>query len=230
MEKLVYLLNSELPPNALREALLGPIANDILNKEVFELEVYVRDQTGPLAGTIENHLDPYELMDASVSIWLNNLDDRAQIEAALHAVSRRIAGYSVTESVPREYQQRNWNDGELSPTITVANAFCEVSGLDNDTFFKRWHGSHTPLSLNIHPLTRYVRNTVSRVLTPDSPPFRGLVFESVASLEVLADCDAFYGGEANRQQAVQDLCSFADLKTLCSVAMSETIVRSAPWR
>ena len=105
-----------------------------------------------------------------------------------------------------------------------------LESLSDEDFFGRWHGSHTPLSLRIHPLTRYIRNTVTRPITPAAPAYRGIVFESVASLEILNDVDAFFGGKEGQREAVEDLLSFVDFRTMGSVTMSETIVRSAPWR
>jgi len=231
MEKIIYLLSSTVEPAELRELLTGSIADEILIcKEVHELEVYVSDQAGPLVDGLENNMNPLGLMSAGVSIWLRTLDGRGDIESALLKVAETIAGYSVTESVPREYTSRSWDDGVQSPTLTIGTAFAEKPGLDDEAFFERWHHSHTPLSLSIHPLTRYVRNTVSRVLTSDAPAYKAIVFESVESIEVLADIEQFYGGEANRKLAIADLCSFADLRTMSSMPMSETIVRSASWR
>jgi hypothetical protein len=230
MEKLVYLIGSEVAPDELRAALTGPIGKRLLETGLFELEVHVQDQTGPLVERLENRMDPEGLMSACVSLWLPCLDDRAALEGALRAVAARLAGYSVTESVPREYASRSWPDGETSPTVTVGTALREKPGLDLETFYARWHGSHTPLSLRIHPLMRYVRNSVARVITPDAPPYRAIVFEAVESLEVLATPEIWYGSEAGRREAIGDLLAFADIDSMGSVAMSETIVRAAPWR
>ena len=230
MEKLVYLLGSEMDPDALREALVGPIGARMLDVGLHELEVYVSDQKGPLAQHVDNKMDPDGLMSAGVCLWLDSLDARAPIEAALGEVSAHLAGYLVSESVPREYARRDWPDGKLSPTVTLATALQPKPRLSDEDFYARWHGSHTPLSLRIHPLTRYIRNTVTRPITAGAPPYRGLVFESVESLEILADRDAFYGGEEGQREAVEDLLSFADFRAMASVTMSETIVRAAPWR
>lgn len=230
MEKLIYLLGSEMEPDALREALVGPLAERMLGQDLLELEVYVADQKGPGAQHVENDMDPRGLMSASVSLWLGSVDDRGPIEDALRSVSSRLAGYSVAESTPREYAARDWPDGVASPTVTIGTALEPRPGISDAEFFGRWHGSHTPLSLRIHPLTRYVRSTVARPVTEEAPPYRGLVFESVASLEILTDRDAFYGSEEGQREAVEDLLRFANIKTMGSVTMSETIVRSAPWR
>ncbi|MEM7411356.1 MAG: EthD domain-containing protein [Myxococcota bacterium] len=230
MEKLIYLLGSEMEPNALREALVGPVAERLLATDLLELEVYVSDQRGPDAPPVESQMDPLGLMSASISVWLDSVDGRTPIEEALRGVSTRLAGYSVAESTPREYAKRDWPDGVTSPTVSIGTALGPKPGLSDDEFFACWHGSHTPLSLRIHPLTRYVRNTIARPVTEDAPPYRGIVFESVASLEILTDRDAFYGSEEGQREAVADLLRFVNFKTMGSVTMSETILRAAPWR
>ena len=60
--------------------------------------------------------------------------------------------------------------------------FDKPASLDDETFYARWHGSHTPLSLEIHPLTLYVRNSVVRALTPGARPRRAIGNEAVGSL------------------------------------------------
>ena len=231
MEKLVYLIDASLAPLDLKMALVGPLGKEITQaNSVHELEVYVCEMAEEDLIGLENNMDPHGLMSASISVWVDSLDDRKRIESVLAEVSTRIAGYSVTESVPREYQNRDWPDGETSPTLTIGTAMIARQDINQEEFFKRWHESHTPLSLKIHPLTRYVRNVVSRVLTVDAPNYHGLVFESVRSLEILSSVEYFYGNDKNREIAINDLLSFVDLSQMATKPMTETIVKSAPWR
>jgi hypothetical protein len=230
MEKLIYLIGHEGDPVGLRETLIGETGKALLSKGVYELEIYVRDQTDPIVESLENNMDPEGWMSACVSLWISSSDDRQPIEGILREITPRLAGYLVTESVPREYDRRCWPDGTTSPGVTIGTAFVEKQGLALADFYRRWHESHTPLSLRIHPLTRYIRNAVARVLTPSAPAYRALVFESVDSLSTLADLDLWYGSPAGRVEAVRDLLGFADYASMASVTMSETILKAAPWR
>ena len=230
MEKLIYLIGHEGDPVALWETLMREAGDALLSQGLYELEVYVRDQTDPIVESLENNMDPEGWMSACVSLWISSAEDRQPIEGILRELTPRLAGYLVTESVPREYDRRRWPDGASSPGVTIGTAFVEKPGLALADFYHRWHESHTPLSLRIHPLTRYVRNAVARVLTPGAPPYRALVFECVDSLSTLADLDIWYGSPEGRKEAVRDLLSFADYPSMASVTMSETILRAAPWR
>ena len=41
-----------------------------------------------------------------------------------------------------------------------------------------WHTRQSPMSEEIQPRARYVRNSVARAITPDAPPYLGIVEEA----------------------------------------------------
>lgn len=161
------------------------------------------------------------LIDATVSLWLDSIDCRGEVETVLSPLVERLAGYLVTESVPLALGGHPRRRGERSPGVALVTTFPKPARIDDDTFYARWHGSHTPLSLEIHPLLQYIRNSVARVLTPGAPPLCAIVNESVASLEIAADPIRFYRSRQDQKRAVEDLLSFVDFDTLSFVAMSE---------
>ena len=226
MEKLVYLLGKPdaRPVEDFREELLGPVADGLLAHGARALTVNVADV--PELPEAVHIADPGGWLSASVSLWLPSLDGRAPLEALLDGPAARKAGYLVTESVPRDYTDRDWPDGERSPGVTLVAAFPKPDRIDDETFFRRWHGSHTPLSLEIHPLYRYVRNSVARALTPGAPPFRAIVEERVRTLREFADPLLFYGSAEGRRRAHEDLLTFADLEDMYSTVMSEYVLKS----
>jgi hypothetical protein len=93
--------------------------------------------------------------------------------------------------------------------------------MDDETFYARWHDSHAPLSLEIHPWLHYIRNSVARVRTPGVPGLRAIVNESVASAQTAGDSSAFYGSTQSQKRAVADLLSFVDFETLTTAVRSE---------
>ena len=228
MEKLIYLLSrpGRCDPGEFRDELLGETAPSLLGGEVAGLTLNVAD----VAALPESvHLsDPDALLGASLSLWLDSLDDRAPIEERLASVCGRLAGYLVTESVPRDYARRDWPDGERSPGVTLVAAFPMARGIDAETFFSQWQQHHTPLSLSMHPLTRYLRNSVARVLTPGAPPYQALVEERVADLQDLLDPLRFYGSEENQERAFEHTQRFTDIDEMHTALMSEYILRSFP--
>ncbi len=223
MEKLIYLLGDADPgtvPRArtdLREALLeiAPVLNRVGGRQVSFTVADLDDADRVI------QFNTSGLIDATVSVWLESVDDREKIEAALSPLAKRLAGYLVTESVPRALQGSGARPGERSPGVALVTTFPKPERIDDETFYTRWHGSHTPLSIEIHPLLQYIRNSVARVLTPGAPPFRAIVNESVASAAVAADPIAFYGSKQDQKRAAEDLLSFIDFETLSTVLMSE---------
>ena len=226
MEKLVYLLcrPGDHRPQDFRDALLGRTASRLLAEGARALPINVADIEA-LPASIHMS-DPHARLGACVSIWLDSLDARGAVEAHLVELSPGPAGYLVTVSVPRVYAQRDWPDGERSPGVTLVAAFPKAREIDAATFFFEWQERHTPLSLSMHPLTRYVRNSVARRLTPGAPHYWALVEERVAELRDLADPERFYGSEQAQQRAFEHVERFTDLDEMHTALMSEYILRS----
>lgn len=228
MEKLVYLLRrpGSRSPEDFRDELLQRTATRLLEDGARALSVNVADIDALPEGI---HMsDPHARLGACVSIWLDSLDARAPVEAHLAEASADPAGYLVTESLPRDYSRRDWPDGARSPGVTLVAAFPKARDIDAATFFFEWQERHTPLSLSMHPLTRYVRNSVARLLTPDAPPYWALVEERVAELRDLADPERFYGSAEDQQRAFEHVERFTDLDEMHTALMSEYILCSLP--
>ena len=228
MEKLIYLLGDAHPGTLpqgrrdLRDALLE-IAPTLSAAGAKAVSFSVADVDDPdLEGVAQ--FNNMGLLDAQLSIWVDHLDGREELESVVSPLAARCAGYLVTESILRDYESRAWKSGEASPGIALVTTFPKPESLDDETFYARWHGSHGPLSLEFHPLTRYVRNAVARALTPEAPAIRAIVSESVASAAIAGDVDQFYGGRENRKRIVRDLLSFAELEMMSTVVMREYIL------
>ena len=228
MEKLIYLLGDAAPGSIpsgradLRDAMLEA-APRLVSAGGRKITFRVADVDDPDVGRVEQ-FNRMGLLDAQLSVWVDCLDDRSEIESIVARLASRHAGYLVTESILREHAHRDWKPGEPSPGIALLSTFPKPAALDDETFFARWHGSHGKLSLELHPLTRYVRNAVARVLTPGAPPLRAIVSESVASAAIAADVDQFYSGRENRKKIIRDLLSFAEFESLSTVVMREYIL------
>lgn len=233
MEKLIYLLGETESGNVprgrsdLRERLFSA-ASDLAAEGARDITFCVADVEDPdLAEIVQ--FNAMGMLDAQISLWVDSIDDRAGIEAIVAELTPRHAGYLVTESILRDYPEsswdrRSWKPGEASPGISIFTSFPKPDRLDLETFYARWHGSHGPLTLELHPLTRYVRNAVFRPLTKDAPTLHAIVSESVESCAVAADVEQFYSGKENRKRIVKDVLSFAEIETMSSVVMREYIL------
>jgi hypothetical protein len=228
MEKLVYLLGDAeagtIPSGcrALRDRVLESVTQ-LQNAGASQMTFTVADVEDPDVGKIAQ-FNNTGLIDGQLSLWLDTIDDRAEIESIVSGFAKRLAGYLVTESMVRDYPAQDWFVGEPSPGVATFTTFPKPKQLGDDLFFARWHGSHGPLSLEIHPLTRYVRNSVARALTPGAPPIRAIVSESVGSASIASDVEIFYRGREGRKRIVKDLLSFAEIESMSSVVMREYIL------
>lgn len=141
----------------------------------------------------------------------------------------RLAGYRVDETVPRRYA-RDWPDGQPTPGLGLLTLFRRPRGVDDATFFKRWHGGHTALTFTIHPLWHYIRNVVLRPIIDGSPRFDAIVEEHFRERRDLTNPARFFGGPLamvpNMVRVGLDIQGFIDGASLESYLVTETIHRS----
>lgn len=220
------------------EAVLGNLAEELLALGPVRLSIDVRDPESDIPAPVptpEGELPP----DALVSLWLDAVDYRTPYEEVLAASSGRLAGYSVVESLYRDYggnqwsAPRAWPDGVRSPGVLTVALLQQHPEQSFDEWMARWHGRISPITEEIQPRMRYVRNAVFRSLTEGAPRLGGIVEEAWPSLEHVTDPMLFYcaGGDPERMNAhvtqmIEEINAFVDLSTLRSVTMSEWILKS----
>ncbi|HEY1652168.1 MAG TPA: hypothetical protein VGG09_09835 [Acidimicrobiales bacterium] len=240
MEKLMYLMW----PDAARgraevaDAVLGDVAKELLGLDPLRLTIDVRDPESDIPAPVptpEGELP----VDALVSLWLDSVDQRAPYEEVLASASAQVAGYSVVESMYRDYGSNQWSvprywpDGARSPGVLTVAMLEQHPDQSFEEWMTRWHTRISPITEAIQPRMRYVRNAVFRPLTVGAPPFRGIVEEAWPSLEHVTDPMLFYcaDGDPERMNAhvtqmIEEISAFVDLSTLRSVTMSEWILKS----
>lgn len=138
-------------------------------------------------------------------------------------------GYTVDEAIPVAYQ-RTWGDGEPTPGECLLTLFHRKPGIDQDTFIKRWHEGHTPLSLKLHPLWNYNRNVVRGVLTEHSAWYDGIVEEQFRVSADLLNPFIFFGPPlqvpVHMYQVLMDTRSFIDMKRIETYLATEIHFKS----
>lgn len=228
MEKLVYILwrKDDSRIESFRDRLVGDVGARLLAEGACRLVANVSDLREQIGKGSGQYLGAGKTISACVSLWLDSLDNRPPIEAALGGIAARLDGYLVTESMPLRCPDRDWPDGTRSPGVTLWTAFPKPERLSDEAFFERWHGHHTPLSFEIHPLWEYTRNAVWRALTPGAPPYRAIVEERFRTLEDLTDPTRFFGAPENIQRVLADIATFTDLESIATAPMSEWILKS----
>ena len=137
--------------------------------------------------------------------------------------------YLVEEAIPVSYD-KNWKDMETTPGICLLTLFKQKKGINYDAFIDRWHNSHTPLSLKIHPLWHYNRNVVKKKLTPDSANWDGVVDEHMRTKSELLNPFKFFGNPfviiPRMINVYTDTKSFLDYKTIEPYLAREIYIKS----
>jgi hypothetical protein len=234
MEKLVYGLwrrpDQDIDP--IRKALLDDVAPALLDAGVDGLRINVEEPEGKILRVGAN--PDGALLAATVSIWLDSYDNRGPHEAAIERAGAQTFGWIVSESVARGYgEHRTWPDGERSPGLSITTFFDKKEGIADEDFYRIWHGEHTPLSFDIHPIWLYVRNQALRPITPGAPSVRGIVYEAVPTDEDMLDFVRFFGcaddpSKLGEQiQRVDDhMNTFGNTATLQCTPMREWIFKT----
>ena len=241
MEKVIYLLWGGVAPESgdrLRSRLLGETADRLLDSDVRGLGINVHDGEAALAPSPAPPPDGEAPHVAEVSVWLECYERRAGVDAAIAEVGLPSAGYLVVESIYDDYGTtphagpRDWEDGKRSPGVLTVALIHRPSGLAYAEWIRRWHGTQSPVSGELQPRTRYVRNEVVRPLTVGAPPIDGIVEEGWPSAGHVADPMLFFNAgspeemNANISRMLESVTACLDLDRLRSATMSEYLVKS----
>ncbi|HOD15566.1 MAG TPA: hypothetical protein PK307_05345 [Spirochaetota bacterium] len=175
---------------------------------------------------------------ALINVWLEDMGQRRNIEDMLRYAGFKIAGYLVEESVYMDYggnrhsKPRDWADGRRSPGVTAVTLMERPRRLSREEWIRRWHGTMSPVSEEIQPRTRYVRNLVIEAITPDALPFEGIVEECWPSKKHVSSPFLFYGAGSVIQLA-KNMCrilkavrSFLDIHRIRTTVMSEYLIKT----
>jgi hypothetical protein len=239
MEKLVYLVyeRPSVDPSELRKRFLDEVAPQLLALGPHGLQMDLDDEHAQMQSMVPVPGDELPVR-ACVSIWVDAHDERAAYEAVLRTAGVRLAGYLVTESMFREYgdnehsNPRDWPDGTRSPGIITLTVFDKPQGVDDETFYGHWYSHQSTMSEDMQPRARYVRNAVTRAVTPGAPRLRAIVEESWPSVEHVTNLHTFFGASSNEElgeniRVMLDSTKLLyDPATIRNYPLSEYILRS----
>lgn len=242
MEKLAYLLWGSPDPVAgdeLRDRLLHDAAPRLLDAGVRGLTVNVHDSAAAEAPSPAPGPEGEPVHVAELCVWVDAYDRRsAGIDATVGALGFPFSTYLVVESLYDDYGttahagSRDWPDGERSPGVLTVALIHRPAGLGYGEWIERWHGTQSPVSGELQPRTRYVRNEVVRALTAGAPEVHGIVDEAWPSAGHVADPFLFFNADGDkarlddhvsRMMASVEGC--LDLGRLRSTTMSEYLLR-----
>jgi hypothetical protein len=234
MEKVVHLVRGDIDAvdgDALRDRLVGEVAPQLLeHPEVRGVTVLVHDSEAaeapspaPAPAGERTHL-------AVVSTWVDCYQRRPDVDLG---DGLDVAAHLVVESLFEDYAARDWPDGARSPGVLTVATIHRPEALSEPQWLHNWHEVQSPVSGQLQPRVRYVRNRVVQDLTPDAPVVDGIVEEGWPSAAHVADPDLFFNGggdpevvRANLEQMMSNVVACLDLDKLRSTTMSEYLVRS----
>jgi hypothetical protein len=239
MEKVIFLLWGDGAPeggDALRDRLLGETVPLLAAAGCRGIGVSVHDAEAAAAPSPAPPPPGEDPHVAQVSVWLDSYERRGEVESALAALGLRTAAYLVVESLYDDYgttphaAPRRWRDGERSPGVMTVALIHRPAGLGYREWITRWHGTQSPVSAELQPRTRYVRNEVVRALTAGAPEIDGIVEEGWPSAAHVADPMLFFQAttpaelDANVARMMASVEACLDLDRLRSATMSEYLV------
>jgi hypothetical protein len=224
MEKLVYVLWGNGVPaegDALRGRLLHSVVPALRQAGARGLTVNVHDTEAAVAPSpvpVPAGEDPHV---AQVSVWLDSYDRRSGVDEAIAAAGQRFAGYLVAESLYEDYGStahsapRDWPDGARSPGVLTVSLLHRPAGLDYATWIERWHGRQSPLSGQLQPRCRYVRNEVVRPVTAGAAEVHGIVEEAWPTAGHVADPMLFFNAGDDRELLSRNITMMLESVTAC---------------
>ena len=240
MEKVMYVVRDPARGrgDGLRDALVGAV-DRFVAAGALAVTVDVDDSQSDVPPPLPPPEDEPSIR-AVVSVWLHNYQDRGPIEALLDELVPDYDGYLVVESLYTDYggnqlaEPRDWPDGERSPGVLTVTCLERPEGVGYEEWIEHWHGYQSPMSEEMQPRTRYVRNEVVRPLTPDARPWKAIVEEAWPSAGHVTDPFLFYAAssqeelDANIGTMVDSVAKLTDLATLRVNTMSEYLLKSLP--
>jgi hypothetical protein len=228
VEKLCYVVwkPAKVSGSAFRDALLREAAPALRALGATKITVLVADEHAEAQqkARITREGEP---IGGLVSLWLDCVDAHPQVEAVLRRHTARLAGYLVTESVVLPNTTHVAAPGERTPGVTLLALLEKPERLSFDEWIAIWHGQHSPLALEIQCTYLYVRNVVVRALTPDAPPWCGIVEEGFPA-EAVTDPMLWYkaGGDPkklreNLGRMIASVRAFLDIERVESHPLTE---------
>ncbi|MDH3728290.1 MAG: hypothetical protein OER77_12235 [Myxococcales bacterium] len=174
-------------------------------------------------------LFPFKSEPTAVFSVYDEQGDPSRFTEALADAASALSGYEVEESYPVAYD-KSWNDGEPTPSPILVTVLHKKPGIDFDEYIKRWHGGHTPLSLEIHPLWYYQRNVIREPITQGADACDGIVLEACPTKSDLLNPARFFGGALkmvpNMLRVANDIKGFLDMRKVETFYCTEYHLRS----
>ena len=186
MKKIMYLIRGAKQEtySGFKRRILELADDIILHEQPEKLKVVLTENKPPAISII-----PFKKKKlASISVVFDGELKMDEIDK----IQGFAGSFQVTEALPVAYV-KNWEDGNATPGICLLTLFNKKKSIDYNTFIDRWHNSHTPLSLKLHPLWNYNRNVVDNMGNNNAESWDGIVEEHCKTKAELLNPFKFFG-------------------------------------
>lgn len=126
------------------EVMLGRVGKELLALDPLRLTIDVWDAESDIPAPVPTPEGETPL-HGLVSLWVDSIEQREPFERVMAAQTDRMAGYSVVESLYRDYggntwaAPRSWPDGERSPGVLTVALLQRHPDQSFDEWMTRWH-------------------------------------------------------------------------------------------
>jgi hypothetical protein len=232
LEKVIYLLwrDPRQPLTAWCQNIRGELAGSLVALGAHSLQINVFDEIA--APGIEHIQGGEPLIEGFVQLWLDSANDspRAPFDAAITAVTSRMAAYLVSESVLQTDLPRPASFGERTPCFAQMAMFRCLPSLTREQWWDIWRNSHSSIAPVTQASFYYAQHLVIRPLTPDAPHYDAIVEECFPDA-ALTSQHAFFGAaddaelESKRGTCMQSIARFVDFTTIAVVPTSQYFIK-----
>ncbi len=241
--KTVFALwnDADLSPEELRRLLVDEVVPDLLDGPVTWASVTVRDEEAAQVSAPTPFPLGVDKPAALLNLWSSDPGLVDVVLARLEPLGLRAHAWVSEASIYTDYGgnrhsgPRYWPDGQRSPGVTAVSFLTRPPAIPLDEWVRRWHGRMSPVSEEIQPRTRYVRNLLIAPMTAGAPPFQAIVEEAWPSPRHVRNPFLFYGAGYNPFKLVWNMvrllaavASFVKVPQVQTVMMSEWFLRT-PW-
>jgi len=236
MQKLLYAYwSGDVPRDVTRDRFLSEMAPRLHDSGVERLQFNICD-LGDLSGALE-HLQLATMSpkpDGIVTFWVSSAWRREPAQRLLTAAFARIAGFAVVESAVLPNSLHPPRANERTHGFSQVSFLHLPPRLTTEEWRDRWLNRHSSVAIETQSNFCYTQNVVAYPLTPDAPPWRGVVEESFPP-EALRNLRIFYDAENDEARfqrnfdAMMGSCAaFIDADGIDVLATSEYRLTAQP--
>lgn len=233
MEKIIYLLwkPEKTTDSAFRDTLLQGLATELMEAGAVRAFSFNIDDERVSAAADKRMTFMQPPVDATLSVWLDCVQQADTVTKLLETYCERSHGYLVTESVPLKNTGLQSPPGEATPGMNQIVFLQIPEHMTRETWLDVWQNSHTTTAIETQSTFQYIQNVVVRALDDNAPHFDALVEECFPE-QAMHDIAFFYDAVDDKEKLkdhatrmFESISRFIEVEKLTVLPMSEYVFR-----